>query len=63
VTVDLEDALLVASLKEQFHEQYEEYTDPKTTFDIIKNLKKVDEDDFWLSFCLAYPRTASASRP
>jgi hypothetical protein len=60
ITVDLEDASLIASLREQFCDQFGENADPRAIFDIIKNLKKVGEDDFWLSFCLAYPRTVSS---
>ena len=55
ITVDLEDASLIASFREQFCDQFGENADPRAIFDIINNLKEVSEDDFWLSFCLAYP--------
>jgi hypothetical protein len=57
--MDSEDKLLIESLKQRFLEQYDEKTDPKIALQIVQRSKKFDEDDFWLCFCLAYPRAAS----
>ncbi|KAH8773094.1 hypothetical protein F5882DRAFT_441611 [Hyaloscypha sp. PMI_1271] len=57
VILDNEDGL-ITTLLEQFHQQYPPNTKPKAAFDIIRNLKSVDRDDFWLCFRLAYPEAA-----
>jgi hypothetical protein len=55
--IDTQEDLHAVLLKE-FNQQFSPQTEPKAAFDIIRNLHKVDSNDFWLCFCLAYPKAA-----